>query len=174
MDYLQKLIDTARREAYVLGVKIVRGAYIEKENKRALKLGYPTPINPTKQKTDNDYNEAMKLILSNIDNVELCAGTHNEESCRVVMAEMQQRGIANNHPGVWFSQLYGMSDHISYNLAAAGYHVSKYLPYGPVRSTIPYLVRRAQENTAIAGQMGKELVLIEQEIKRRKDFKIKG
>lgn len=168
LDYLKNLIANSRKEGYYLGVKIVRGAYIEKENKRARDLGYPSPINPTKQKTDNDYNEAMKLIIANINHVELCAGTHNEESCMVVISEMKKYGLSNNHPHIWFSQLYGMSDHISYNLAAAGYNVSKYLPYGPVRSTIPYLVRRAQENTAIAGQMGKELILITKEIQRRK------
>lgn len=168
LDYLKRLIETARKEGYVLGVKIVRGAYIEKENERARKLGYPTPINPTKEKTDKDFNEAMKLIVANIDNVELCCGTHNEESCMVVVNEMKKRSLPNNHPRIWFSQLFGMSDHISYNLAAAGYNVTKYLPYGPVRSTIPYLVRRAQENTAIAGQMGKEFRLIKQEMQRRK------
>lgn len=166
--YLENIINEFRTENYFLGVKIVRGAYIEKENKRAQKQGYPTPVNPNKQKTDADYNAAMRLILANIDHVVLCAGTHNEESCQVVMSEMKKLGLANNHPNVWFSQLFGMSDHISYNLAAAGYNVTKYLPYGPVRSTIPYLVRRAEENSAIAGQMNKEFRLIIQETARRK------
>lgn len=168
LEYLTKLIEAGKKEGFVVGVKIVRGAYMEKENKRAKKMGYPTPINPTKEKTDHDYNEAMKLLVANLDYVELCAGTHNEESSMVVVNEMKKRNIPNNHPRIWFSQLFGMSDHISYNLAAAGCNVTKYLPYGPVRSTIPYLVRRAQENSAIAGQMGKEYKLIVKEIQRRK------
>ncbi len=167
--YLEKLINDSKENNYVLGVKIVRGAYIEKEGKRALEFGYPTPINESKPKTDEYYNTAMKILASNINHVEFCAGTHNEESCHVLINEMKQKGIPNNHPGIWFSQLNGMSDHISFNLAAAGYNVTKYLPYGPVKSTIPYLVRRAQENSAIAGQMGKELILISKEIKRRKN-----
>ena len=167
LDYLKELITDANKNAYILGVKIVRGAYLEKENDRALEKGYPTPMQPNKQATDNDYDTAIKLIVENIDTVELCAGTHNENSARLLCELMQEKGLENNHYAIFFSQLFGMSDNISFNLAHAGYNVSKYLPYGPVKDTLPYLIRRAEENTSIAGQMGRELTRITTELKRR-------
>jgi proline dehydrogenase len=145
----------------------VRGAYLEKENLRAEQLGYPSPIQISKNRTDSDFNKAITICLENINRVTLCAGTHNEESTIHLLNEMSRLGIPNDNENVYFSQLYGMSDHITYNLAAANYNVTKYLPYGPIESVIPYLIRRAQENTAIAGQMGRELQLITKERDRR-------
>lgn len=166
-NYLKFLLRTAREEKFYLGIKMVRGAYLEKENKRAAEMGYPSPIHKTKEMTDKDFDEAITLCLQNIDIVSLCAGTHNEASTFYLLEEMQRLGIENNDQRVYFSQLYGMSDNITYNLAAADYNVTKYLPYGPIKSVIPYLIRRAQENTAIGGQMGRELSLIAAEKKRR-------
>jgi proline dehydrogenase len=168
VDYLKQLIEQARSGSYKIGVKIVRGAYLEKERERARNLGYPSPINPTKAATDEEYNKALKLSFDNIDVVEICLGTHNEYSCKLLAHYMAEKKLPNNHPHIYFSQLCGMSDNISFNLANAGYNVSKYLPYGPVESTLPYLARRAEENTAIAGQMSKELEIIVKERKRRK------
>lgn len=167
-DYFQHLIKEARAGAYKLGIKIVRGAYLEKENNRAKEMGYPTPINPTKEDTDKEYNKALEIFIENIDVVEICVGTHNEESCQLLLALMKEKNLPNNHSHIYFSQLYGMSDTISFNLSKAGYNVSKYLPFGPVESTLPYLTRRAEENTAIAGQMSKELEIIKKERQRRK------
>jgi len=167
LEYYKKLIERGRREGFKIGMKIVRGAYLDKENLRAKEKGYPTPINLTKQATDDMYNVALKLSVENIDWVEICAGTHNEESTMLLTELMAQNGLPNNHPHIYFSQLYGMSDYMSFNLAASGYNVSKYLPYGPVKATLPYLLRRAKENSAIAGQMGKEYSLIVNERKRR-------
>jgi proline dehydrogenase len=169
LDYYKKLIEQARSEGIKVGVKIVRGAYLDKENNRAADQGYPTPIQPTKAATDGDYNEALKLSIENIDVVEICAGTHNEESAMYLTELMASNNLPNNHLNVYFSQLYGMSDYMSFNLAASGYNVSKYLPYGPVRATLPYLIRRAKENSAIAGQMSKEYSMISDELKRRKN-----
>ncbi len=168
VDHFRALIARARREGWRLGVKFVRGAYMEKERERARAQGYRSTIHPNKAATDGDYNLALQHFVDNIDVVELCSGTHNEQSCLLLAQLMAERGIANNHPHVYFSQLFGMSDHVSFNLARQGYNVSKYLPFGPVESTLPYLVRRAEENTAIAGQMSKELQIIVQERKRRR------
>ncbi len=168
LTYLKKLLDQARREGFVLGVKFVRGAYMEKERARAAELGYPDPIQPNKEASDDDYDAGIKLALDHLENIEITAGTHNEYSCMLLAKLMADKRIPNNHPSVYFSQLYGMSDHISYNLAHAGYNVSKYLPYGPVRDTMPYLIRRARENTSVAGQVGRELVLLLSERARRK------
>jgi len=167
-DYFLKLIRRARTEGYKLGIKIVRGAYIEKERERAAQYGYRSPINDTKEDTDREYDKAVQIFVDNIDVVEICVGTHNEASCRLLIELMAEKDLPNDHPHIYFSQLYGMSDNISFNLANAGYNVSKYLPYGPVESTLPYLARRAEENTAIAGQMSKELEIIIQERNRRK------
>jgi len=167
LEYYKNLIARGRREGFKVGMKIVRGAYLDKENLRAKEMGYPTPINPTKQATDDAYNAALELSIENIDWVEICAGTHNEESSMWLTELMAQKGLQNNHPHIYFSQLYGMSDYMSFNLAASGYNVSKYLPYGPVKATLPYLLRRAKENSAIAGQMGKEYSMIVNERKRR-------
>lgn len=166
--YVTMLIRDAAVRNYKLGVKLVRGAYMEKENERARSMGYPSPIQASKAATDSDYNACLKLVLDHIEHVELCAGTHNEDSCLYLVDLMKEHGLANNHPHIYFSQLFGMSDNISYNLSAFQYNVSKYLPYGPVKETVPYLIRRAEENTSIAGQMGKELRLVLEEKKRRK------
>ena len=167
--YLKELLQLAAQDGYFLGLKLVRGAYMEKERLRAEKLGYPSPIQPDKSATDRDYNEALKTCIENIGRVAICAGTHNENSSLLLVDLMNEKGIAHDHPHVWFSQLYGMSDHISFNLAQAGYNVCKYVPYGPVKAVLPYLIRRAQENTSVAGQTGRELSLILTEKKRRKN-----
>jgi proline dehydrogenase len=170
-DYFLELIRRARAGGYKLGIKIVRGAYIEKERERARQYGYPSPINATKDDTDREYDKSVHIFIDNIDVVEICVGTHNEASCKLLLQLMADKDLPNDHPHIYFSQLYGMSDNISFNLAKAGYNVSKYLPYGPVESTLPYLARRAEENTAIAGQMSKELEIIIQERNRRKATK---
>jgi proline dehydrogenase len=167
-DYFLRLVQRARSEGYKLGIKIVRGAYLEKERERANRYGYRSPINATKEDTDGEYDKSVEIFIGNIDVVEICVGTHNEASCRLLIELMAEKDLPNDHPHIYFSQLYGMSDNISFNLAKAGYNVSKYLPFGPVESTLPYLARRAEENTAIAGQMSKELEIIIKERKRRK------
>ncbi|HVI44325.1 MAG TPA: proline dehydrogenase family protein [Chitinophaga sp.] len=165
--FLQTSLQKAIKEGYLLGAKLVRGAYMEKENKRAAENNYPTPIQPSKAATDKDYNAAVQLCLDNLDKLGVFIGTHNEDSCMLAARILDQKGLPHNHPHVSFSQLLGMSDNITFNLAHAGYRVSKYLPYGPVKDVMPYLIRRAQENTSIAGQMGRELSLIRKELKRR-------
>jgi proline dehydrogenase len=172
LEYLQRLIKQCRERNIFLGIKLVRGAYIEKENKRAQETGSQSPIQPNKEKTDHDFNEAVKICLDNIDIIMLCAGTHNEESTLLLIEEMKKRNLPNNHPHIYSSQLFGMSDHISMNLAAENYNVTKYLPYGPVKAVIPYLMRRAEENTGIAGQMSRELNLLMQEKERREKLKL--
>ncbi len=157
----------AKSGAYHLGAKLVRGAYLEKERRRALELGYPDPIQPDKAATDADYDRALRFCVEHLDSVALCAGTHNEPSNLLLVREMERCGVAPNDPRVFFSQLLGMSDNISFNLARAGFNVAKYVPYGPIRSVLPYLVRRAQENSAIGGQGSRELRLIEREQLRR-------
>lgn len=168
LNYLKILIEKARTEEFLIGVKLVRGAYWEKEMNRAREIAVPSAVHISKQATDEDFDEAVSLCLRNLNLITLCAGTHNEESTSRLIGLMKELGIPNNHPNVFISQLYGMSDHITYNLAAEGYNVTKYVPYGPVRSVIPYLVRRAEENTAIAGQMSRELRMITNELKRRR------
>lgn len=166
--YLKKTFQKAETQNYFLGYKVVRGAYMEKERARAEAQNYPSPIQPDKASSDRDYNEAIKFIIKNIHRISLFAGTHNENSCEMLVQLMKQNNLENNHPKVWFGQLYGMSDNISFNLGKLGYNVAKYLPYGPIREVMPYLIRRAQENTSVAGQTNRELSLIEKEIKRRK------
>lgn len=166
--YLKDQIEKAREENYFLGLKLVRGAYMEKERKRAEVNGYPSPINPNKEDTDRLFNKALTICVENIDTVHICAGTHNESSCLHLVHMIKQKGIKTNDERVYFAQLYGMSNHISYNLAAEGYNVVKYVPYGPVEKLVPYLIRRAKENTSIAGQTGRELKLIMAEKQRRK------
>ncbi|MFI1773811.1 proline dehydrogenase family protein [Thalassobellus citreus] len=158
----------AKQGKYYLGYKLVRGAYLEKENERAEEKGYATPICKTKAETDINFNEAVKYMLDNLDCMSLFAGTHNEESSYLLMQLMNEKHIANNDQRIWFGQLYGMSDHISYNLADKGYNVAKYMPFGPVKDVMPYLIRRAEENTSVAGQTGRELTLLSREKKRRK------
>lgn len=168
MAYLKTAHAHAVANNYFAGYKLVRGAYMEKERARAAKLNYPSPIQPDKHACDNDYNEALKYCVYNIDKIAICAGTHNEESNLLLTTLMKEKNIAANDLRIWFSQLLGMSDHISFNLACAGYNVCKYVPYGPVAAVLPYLFRRAAENTSISGQMGRELSLIVAEKKRRK------
>lgn len=165
--FLEKSLAHAKENNYLLGLKLVRGAYMEKERARAEKMDYPSPIQPDKKSADVDFDKALHVCVNNLDRIAFCAGTHNEESSLLLVKLMQEKNIAINHPSVYFSQLLGMSDHISYNLASAGYNVAKYVPYGPVKSVLPYLIRRAHENTSIAGQMGRELALIVAERKRR-------
>nr|WP_295869611.1 proline dehydrogenase family protein [uncultured Chitinophaga sp.] len=165
--FLRQSLEKAAKEGYLLGAKLVRGAYMEKENKRAAENNYPTPIQPSKEATDKDYNAAVQFCLNNLDKLGVFIGTHNENSCMLAARTMDEKNIPHNHPHVSFSQLLGMSDNITFNLAHAGYTVTKYLPYGPVKDVMPYLIRRAQENTSIAGQMGRELSLIRKEMKRR-------
>jgi proline dehydrogenase len=165
---LRGALEKARAGGWFVGAKLVRGAYMEKERRRAKERGYPDPIQPDKASTDADYDRALLLCLDHLDRAAICAGTHNEASCMLLAKELTQRGIARHDPRIFFSQLYGMSDNISFNLARAGFNVAKYVPYGPVRSVLPYLIRRAHENSAIAGQGGRELKLIENELRRRK------
>lgn len=168
LDFLKKSWQKAIDGNYFLGAKFVRGAYMEKERERALQKGYPSPIQPDKESTDRDYNAALKFCVENIDRISIFNGTHNEYSSKYLAELMDKNGLAKNDPRICFSQLYGMSDHISFNLAHAGYNVAKYLPYGPVKHVIPYLVRRAEENTSVKGQTGRELSLITREISRRR------
>lgn len=166
--YLENLLEKAEKGNFLLGIKFVRGAYIDKENERAEELNYPSPMHSSKQDTNDDYNKAIDFALKNIDKIAICAGTHNEKSCALLVHKMKILDMPNNHPHVYFSQLYGMSDTISFTLAAENYNVSKYLPYGPVKDALPYLIRRANENKSVNGQMGKELTLIKKELSRRK------
>ncbi len=158
----------AKTDQFILGAKLVRGAYMEKECKRALKMAYSSPIHLDKKATDIDYDEAVHFCVDNIETVGFLAGTHNENSCRLLANLLDKKGLSHEHPNVYFSQLLGMSDNLSFNLANAGYNVAKYVPYGPVKAVLPYLFRRAQENTSIAGQMGRELGLIIKEKRRRR------
>lgn len=164
---LEDAVSKARTGNYIAGAKLVRGAYMEKERERALKENYPSPIQNNKEATDNDYNAALEFCLENLDAIALNAATHNEASCLHLAHMMEVRGLPRNHPHILFSQLYGMGEHITYNLAKAGYNAMKLVPYGPVREAIPYLIRRAQENSSMSGQMGKELEMIEKEMRRR-------
>ncbi|RBP33042.1 L-proline dehydrogenase [Oceanihabitans sediminis] len=166
--FLKKEEALAKANNYFLGYKVVRGAYMEKENERAEKHGYPTPICESKQATDDNFNEAVKYMLDNIERMSLFVGTHNELSSYLVMEQIKDMNLESNDPRVWLGQLYGMSDHISFNLAHHGYNVAKYIPFGPVKDVMPYLIRRAEENTSVAGQTGRELALLQQERKRRK------
>jgi proline dehydrogenase len=153
---------------YLLGVKLVRGAYMEKERKRALEKVYTSPIQPDKKATDLDYNASLKYCIANINEISVVCGTHNEDSCRLLAQLMDENQIPHNHPHVYFSQLLGMSDNLSFNLSDSSYNVAKYVPYGPIKAVMPYLFRRAQENTSVAGQTSRELNLILKEKQRRK------
>ena len=168
LDYLKKLYTLAKVDGFYIGMKLVRGAYMEKENKRAEEKGYPTPICASKQATDENYDAAVVYMLENIEKMAIFAGTHNENSSYRLMELMAEKGIAKNDDRIFFGQLFGMSDNISYNLAESGYNVAKYLPFGPVRDVMPYLIRRAEENTSVAGQTSRELDLIKKERARRK------
>lgn len=167
LEFSKHALADAVEHNYILGLKPVRGAYMDKERKRAEEMNYPSPIQPDKNATDRDYDAVILLCLNNSERISVCAATHNEKSSLLLASEMQKRNIPANHPHFYFSQLYGMSDQITYNLAKAGFNVTKYLPYGPVKDVIPYLIRRAQENKSVSGQMSRELNLIDKEIKRR-------
>ena len=166
--YLKKQIAESK---VFLGFKLVRGAYMEKERARAAEKGYQDPIQPNKASTDNDYNAAVTVCLENHDKVSVCIGTHNENSSMLGVQLLEKQQLQPNDKKVYFSQLLGMSDHISFNLSHSKYNVAKYVPYGPVTAVIPYLTRRAQENSSVAGQMGRELSLIDSEITRRSNAK---
>ena len=166
--FLKDSYAAALERKFILGAKLVRGAYMEKERKRAAEKGYASPIHPDKESTDRDFNESVKFCIDHIDNIALVVASHNEYSNLYTTQLMQQKGMPLSHPHVHFSQLYGMSDNITFNLAHAGCSVSKYLPFGPIKDVIPYLMRRAQENTSVKGQTGRELGLIKKEIKRRR------
>ncbi len=153
---------------FILGAKLVRGAYMENERKRAAEMGYPSPIQPDKQSCDKDYNEATAFCIANISNIALIVASHNEHSNALVTKLLDENNLPHNHPHVHFSQLYGMSDNITFNLARFGCSVSKYLPFGPIKDVVPYLMRRAQENSSVAGQTGRELGLLQKELSRRK------
>jgi len=167
MEYLKQLHQKAHQEGFHIGMKVVRGAYMEKDRERAKEKGYPSPICENKLATDENYDNAIKYMMEH-KNMALFAGTHNEESSYLLMELAKQYGIKNDDKRLWFGQLFGMSDHISYNLANEGYNVAKYLPFGPVRDVMPYLIRRAEENTSVAGQTSRELNLLKTERKRRK------
>ncbi|MBP5994385.1 MAG: proline dehydrogenase family protein [Crocinitomicaceae bacterium] len=165
--FLNDCISLAKENNVKYGIKLVRGAYMEKERARAIEKGYPSPIQATKADTDKDYNAALKVILDNRSMFSLCAGTHNEDSSELLMNFMQEAQIDPQSEQFYFAQLLGMSDHISYNVAHEKYHVAKYVPFGPVKEVLPYLLRRADENTSVAGQTGRELSLIMKELDRR-------
>lgn len=170
-DRLQYLIDSiqkARQKGIKYGIKLVRGAYMEKERDRAEEKNYPSPINATKADTDRDFDGAIQVCIDNIDIVSVLCGSHNEKSAEYLVKLMNEKGLAKDDERVWFSQLLGMSDHISFNLSHAGYNVSKYVPFGPVYDVTPYLIRRTEENTSVAGQASRELMLIKKERQRRK------
>jgi proline dehydrogenase len=171
LDFLKKSFSKAEEGNYYLGIKFVRGAYMEKERLRAEEQGYPSPIQPDKDATDKNYDAGVAYTLQHLNRISVFSGSHNENSNRSLTELMEKQGLARNDSRIWFSQLYGMSDHISFNLANEGYNVTKYIPYGPVRNILPYLIRRAEENTSIAGQTGRELALLEQERLRRKKSK---
>ena len=158
----------AKEKGFILAVKLVRGAYMEKERTRAVLRNYPSLIQPTKEKTDIDYNKALTYTIANIDTIATIVASHNEQSNLLATQLMEDNNIPNDHPHVHFSQLYGMSDNITFNLSKAGYSVSKYLPFGPIKDVVPYLMRRAQENSSVSGQTGRELDLIKKELQRRK------
>ncbi|MFN4080877.1 MAG: proline dehydrogenase family protein [Saprospiraceae bacterium] len=167
LEFLAQSFDQARNEGFILGAKLVRGAYMEKEAKRAAELGYDNPINPDKAATDDLYNMGLRFCLQHIEHVGLCNASHNAQSNLLQVELMTQLGISRDHPHTLFSQLYGMSDNLTFNLAKAGFRVAKYMPYGQVSDVIPYLIRRAQENTSVTGDAGREYSLILKEMKRR-------
>ena len=167
LNYLKNLHINSLKNNFFIGIKLVRGAYIEKENKRAKRNNYLSPICSSKELTDQNFNDGASFILSNLDKFSLFSGTHNEESILKIINVMENNNINRNDPSIWFGQLYGMSDNITFNLASEGFNVIKYLPYGPIKEVIPYLIRRADENTSVKGQTSRELDLIRTELKRR-------
>lgn len=167
-DYLKKIHKRAKEQGFKIGMKLVRGAYMEKERERAEEYGYKDPICVDKVATDKMYNDVQEYMIDNIDEMAVFSGTHNEESSYLLMDLIEKKHLERNDKRIWFGQLYGMSDHISYNAAKEGYNVAKYLPFGPVRDVMPYLIRRAEENTSVAGQTNRELELLKRERERRK------
>ncbi|GGK29155.1 proline dehydrogenase [Yeosuana aromativorans] len=167
LDFMKEEHKRAKEKGYYIGYKLVRGAYLEKENERAKDKGYESPMCTSKEATDINFNLAVAYMLDHIEDMSLFSGSHNEQSSYIMMRLMAEKGLKNNDERIWFGQLYGMSDHISFNLAHRGYNVAKYIPFGPVRDVMPYLIRRAEENTSVAGQTGRELALITKEKKRR-------
>ncbi len=168
MDYLRELHGRAEQEDFFVGIKLVRGAYMEKERARAEALDYPSPICISKEATDANFDQALRFVVTHSARMALYLGTHNEKSTELAVALILDHQIAPNDQRFWFGQLYGMSDHLSFNLGAAGFNATKYMPFGPIKEVIPYLSRRATENTSVSGQTGRELTLITQELKRRK------
>jgi proline dehydrogenase len=170
LEFLKDCYELAKKNGVFYGVKLVRGAYMEKERDRAASMNYPSPIQPNKDATDFDYNAALKFIVKHADVFALCAGSHNEESSLILTKLLAENAISSDNKQFYFAQLLGMSDHISYNLSHAGFNVAKYVPFGPVKEVMPYLLRRADENTSVAGQTGRELSLIMRELERRKSI----
>jgi proline dehydrogenase len=171
LEFLKQSHEKAKQGKYILAVKLVRGAYMEKEREHAEEMNYPSPIQDSKEATDRDFDAAIEYCLDNIKEIAFVAGTHNEKSVQLLAQKMEEKKIKHNHPHVFFSQLYGMSDNLSYVLADNEYNVSKYVPYGPVKDAVPYLIRRAKENSSVMGQMSRELDLIDKELRRRKSEK---
>lgn len=168
LQFVKDSIESAQQRGFILGMKLVRGAYMEKERARAIELNYPSPIQPDKMSSDQDYNDAVRLCLAHLDICSVIVATHNERSSLLAANLLKEKNLPLNHPHLHFSQLFGMSDHITFNLAKEGFSVSKYLPFGPIKDVIPYLMRRAQENSSVAGQTNRELALIQKEMERRK------
>jgi proline dehydrogenase len=171
LDFLVKVIHDSQVNGYHYGIKLVRGAYMEKERARATLMKYTSPIQPNKAATDKDYNKALSLILENFSNLSLCAGTHNEYSSELLTDLLKKFNLQKDDKRIYFAQLLGMSDHISFNLSSEGFNVAKYVPYGPIKEVLPYLLRRADENTSVAGQTSRELSLLAKEKARRKQNK---
>ncbi len=167
LQYLMHSFNLAKKEGYVLGAKLVRGAYMEKERERAAKMGYTSPIHPNKAATDDAYNTAVRFCVDNYEKIASCNASHNAESAMLQAELIAQRGIPRDHPHLLFCQLYGMSDNLTFNLAKTEYNAAKYVPYGPVREVVPYLIRRAQENSSVTGDMSREYQLVLKEMKRR-------
>ena len=168
LHFLKLSHQIAQQQGFLLGVKLVRGAYMEKERARAKEMGYPSPIQPDKEASDKDYDLSVRYCIDHLDQIAVIIASHNEASNLLTAELLDQKNIPHNHPHIHFSQLYGMSDNITFNLAKEGFSVSKYLPFGPIRDVIPYLMRRAQENSSVSGQTGRELSLIKRELARRK------
>jgi proline dehydrogenase len=167
LQFIKDCYEAAEQRNFILGMKLVRGAYMEKERKRAAEMNYPSPIQPDKTSSDRDFNTAVTFCLNNINRIATIVASHNDESNLLAAKILDEKGMPHNHEHVHFSQLYGMSDNITFNLAKAGYNVSKYLPFGPIKDVVPYLMRRAQENSSMSGQTGRELGLIKKEMQRR-------
>ncbi len=174
LQFLKDSYTAARERNFILGAKLVRGAYMDKERARAAAMNYSSPIQPNKDACDNDYNEAVAFCIDHLDKIFVIVASHNEHSNLYTTQLLDKKELPHNHPHVHFSQLYGMSDNITFNLAKSGCSVSKYLPFGPIKDVIPYLMRRAQENSSVAGQTGRELNLITKEIERRSNSTIQA